>query len=112
MKLSQRLALTAIAGLLCTIQTHGFAQASNAESETRSQAEARRQQQQEQEQRQRLQTGADVRLPATTVTSTRLSAQDALMAKDFVTTRIFAQPQDLKSGVLVFTVVPLQSGSV
>jgi hemolysin activation/secretion protein len=38
MKISQRLALTAIAGLLCTIQTHGFAHASNTESEARSQA--------------------------------------------------------------------------
>lgn len=33
-------------------------------------------------------------------------AQDALVAKGFVTTRIFAQPQDLSSGSLVLTVVP------
>lgn len=33
-------------------------------------------------------------------------AQDALVAKGFVTTRVLAQPQDLSSGTLVLTVVP------
>lgn len=33
-------------------------------------------------------------------------AQDALVAKGFVTSRILAEPQDLKSGALAFTLVP------
>eukprot|EP01041_Mallomonas_annulata_P025005 gene25005-45934_t len=33
-------------------------------------------------------------------------AQDAVVAKGFVTTRVLAQPQDLSSGSLVLTVVP------
>lgn len=33
-------------------------------------------------------------------------AQDALIVKGFVTTRILAEPQDLKSGVLALTVIP------
>jgi len=33
-------------------------------------------------------------------------AQDALIAQGFVTTRILVQPQDLRSGKLVFTLVP------
>lgn len=33
-------------------------------------------------------------------------AQDALLAKGFVTSRVFAQPQDLSSGKLILTVLP------
>lgn len=33
-------------------------------------------------------------------------AQDALLARGFVTSRILAEPQDLKSGVLTFTMLP------
>jgi hemolysin activation/secretion protein len=39
-------------------------------------------------------------------------AQEALVAKGFVTTRIFAQPQDLAQGSLSFTVVPGRIGSI